>query len=113
MPELRFPSRLPAAPPKSTTRTCAGHRAWVRRHCCSVPGCRQRPIECAHVRIGTDGGAGMKPSDKWVLSLCTSHHREQHRIGEHAFEQLYCLDLKSLASEFAARSPYRRRLDGA
>ena len=107
MPELRFPASLP----KTTSRSCAGHRAWVRRHRCSVPGCRQGPIECAHVRIGTDGGAGVKPSDRWVLSLCSYHHREQHSVGERAFELLHGIDLKALAREFAARSPYRRRLD--
>jgi hypothetical protein len=63
------------------------------------------PIECAHVRTGTDGGAGLKPSDKWSVSLCTFHHREQHRIGEKAFEVRYSIDLRALAKEFARRSP--------
>lgn len=110
MPELRFPSRLPPRPPKSSARNCAGHRAWVRRHCCSVPGSRRGPIECAHIRTGTDGGAGMKPSDKWALSLCAFHHHEQHSVGEQAFELLHDIDLKDLALEFANRSPHRQKL---
>jgi hypothetical protein len=109
MPELRFPSRLPPKPPKSSPRTCAAHCAWVRRHRCSVAGCRQLPIECAHVRGGTDGGVGLKPSDKWTISLCRLHHREQHDIGEPAFEAEYDLHLRELASEFAARSPHLPR----
>jgi hypothetical protein len=109
MPELHFPQRVPTEKRKKVVRTCAAHRAWVRRHFCSVPGCRQLPIECAHVRGGTDGGLGMKPSDKWTISLCHTHHIEQHRIGEQRFEAKYDLDLIELAIEFARRSPFWRR----
>ena len=110
MPELRFPNRLPRELRKSTSRTCAAHRAWVRRHRCSVPGCSRLPIECAHVRRGTDGGLALKPSDKWTISLCHFHHVEQHEIGEPAFEIRHNLDLRNLATEFARRSPHRNRL---
>ena len=91
--------------------TCAAHRAWVRKHCCSVRGCRGLPIECAHVRNGTDGGLGLKPSDKWTISLCRSHHLEQHELGEPAFEARYELNLRHLAKEFAQRSPYLRKAE--
>lgn len=112
MPELRFPSRLPAVPQrKLTRRTCAAHRAWVRRHRCCVRGCRGSPIESAHVRDGTDGGTGLKPSDRWCISLCRDHHLEQHQIGERTFEQKYDLDLRELACEFALRSPHRLLLN--
>jgi len=110
MPEVRFPSLLPQERRKKGSRSCAAHRAWVRRHRCSVPGCRALPIECAHVRGGTDGGLGLKPSDKWCLSLCRDHHLEQHDIGERAFEQKYSVDLLGLAGEFLLRSPFRTNL---
>ena len=110
MPELRFPGRLPLEHRKSTARTCAAHRAWVRRHRCSVPGCKRLPIECAHVRRGTDGGLGLKPSDKWTISLCQFHHLEQHEIGESAFEARHDLNLLQLAEEFTKRSPFRVKL---
>lgn len=109
MPELRFPGLLPAERRKSSFRTCAAHRAWVRRHRCSVRGCQRLPIECAHVRSGTDGGLGLKPSDKWAISLCQFHHLEQHEIGEAAFEARYDVDLVELAKEFARRSPFLRQ----
>ena len=109
MPELRFPSRLPREPrEKKIRRNCAAHRAWVRRHRCSVRGCLGLPIECAHVRRGTDGGLGLKPSDRWTISLCRSHHLEQHEIGEAAFAIRHDLDLIQLAKEFARRSPALR-----
>jgi hypothetical protein len=110
MPELRFPSQLPREPKKTSSRTCAAHRAWVRRHRCSVPGCHKLPIECAHVRSGTDGGLRLKPSDKWTISLCQFHHLEQHDIGEAAFEVKYELCLVQLAREFALKSPYAQKL---
>jgi len=95
----------------SLARSCPAHRAWVRKHHCSVPGCRALPIECAHVRQGTKGGMGLKPSDRWVISLCSSHHREQHNLGEQAFEKKYGLDLVTLACAFAIRSPRKQQLE--
>lgn len=107
MPEIRFPARLPLKQPKQNKRrTCAGHRAWVRKHRCSVPGCLSGPIDCAHVRRGTDGATGVKPSDQWCISLCRHHHQEQHEIGETAFEEKYDVHFKDLATEFAKRSPF-------
>lgn len=110
MPELVLPRYKPKPPKERVNRSCPGHRAWVRRHDCSVRGCKRGPIECAHVRVGTDGGAGLKPSDKWTISLCEFHHREQHRIGERRFELMHSLDLVALAKEFVARSPSRLKL---
>jgi hypothetical protein len=62
------------------------------------------------VRLGTDGGTGLKPSDRWAISLCAHHHLEQHSIGEAAFEAKYELHLVELAREFAKRSPHTHRL---
>lgn len=93
------------------TRRCVAHRAWVRGHRCSVPGCLAREIECAHVRTGTDGGTALKPSDVWSVSLCCEHHAEQHQMGEHSFSQAYGIDLRALALEFARRSPHARLRD--
>ena len=88
-------------------RRFPGHCAWVRGHACSVAGCIAQDIECAHARRGTDGAAGVKPSDWWTVSLCSAHHAEQHRIGELAFEERHSVDLKALARIFAQRSPHR------
>ena len=40
--------------------------------------------QAAHVRIGTDGGAGMKPSDRYTVPLCVVCHARQHK-GELSF----------------------------
>lgn len=67
------------------------------------------PIEVAHVRRGTDGGTGLKPSDCWTISLCHTHHASQHALGEASFEALHSIDMKALAREFAAASPAWKR----
>lgn len=95
--ELRLPRKQPKPARKRSQRDCPAHRAWVRRHYCSVPNCRRVPVECAHVRRSTDGGIALKPSDRWIISLCVFHHHEQHQIGEEAFEVQYAIDLRKLA----------------
>lgn len=107
----KLPNRLERERSREpNNRECPAHRAWVRKHHCCVPGCLARPIECAHVRRDTDGGTGLKPSDRWVISLCRDHHIEQHQVGEVAFEMKYGIDMRALAVEFARRSPQRERL---
>jgi hypothetical protein len=107
---MRLPNRVLKERKLAPERECPGHRAWVRRHHCCVRGCLNIPIECAHVRTGTDGGVGLKPSDRWTVSLCSAHHTEQHRLGKRRFERQYDLDLRALAITFALRSPHRGRI---
>ncbi|USI71641.1 DUF968 domain-containing protein [Sphingomonas morindae] len=118
-------TRLPARRQRNSgaaqkVRSVPGHLAWVRGHGCSVPGCQpdaDRPgsdrIEAAHVRRGTDGGASLKPHDRWAISLCAHHHRRQHEVGEASFERETGIDMAALARAFAARSPHRAKLDEA
>lgn len=91
-------------------RRSPAHRAWVRGHACSACG-SQSGIECAHVRDGTDGGTGIKPSDLWCISLCGPCHRRQHQIGEAAFQAEAHIDMKALAETFAKLSPHRNKLE--
>lgn len=39
-------------------------------------------VVAAHIRSGTDGGMGMKPSDCYTLPLLNSEHQKQHALGE-------------------------------
>ena len=110
MPNLP-PRRDALQRPKKVKRRCPSHTKWVGEHSCSVPGCGGLPIEVAHVRKGTDCGMGLKPSDKWTISLCREHHSEQHRVGEPVFEKkLKGPTMKELAAEFARRSPHKAKL---
>ena len=50
-------------------------------------------IRTGHIEHGKDyTGMGQKPDDKWTLSLCNRHHREQHGMNELAFWKLYGID---------------------
>lgn len=94
------------------------HRKWVRGFACACADARHPDqavpchplIECAHVRTGTDGGTGIKPSDSWTVPLCKAHHAEQHAIGEPAFERKYGVNLKRIAEDLARQSPHLRKL---
>ena len=59
------------------------HLKFIRQLECVL--CGSPFVEAAHLRIGTDGATSMKPSDCWVLPLCSPHHRLQHQIGERTF----------------------------
>ena len=95
---------------KDAGKRSPAHRAWVRGHACCACG-SVSAIECAHVREGTDGGIGMKPSDRWTVSLCSECHRKQHQLGEGTFSRLHKINLKALAEEFFRKSPHRSKLD--
>ena len=86
------------------------HRAWVRGFACCACGSTEA-IECCHVRRGTDGGMGIKPSDKWTISLCSSCHRQSHTQGEETFEKAHGINMKALAEEFFRKSPHRHKLE--
>lgn len=77
--------------------------AYVRRFECAVTtkvqGACSGDIEAAHVRIGTDGGVGQKPSDCFCLPLCSEHHRRQHQIGERSFEKETGISMKAMADQ--------------
>lgn len=82
------PPRIPrdvAAPTRSSDpRRDRGHLALIRRLPCIACG-RDGQTEAAHVRNGTDGGTGLKPSDRWCVPLCGACHRRQHSVGEVTF----------------------------
>jgi transcription elongation factor Elf1 len=91
-------------------RRSPAHRAWIRGFACSACG-STTAIECAHVRVGTDGGTGIKPSDKWCISLCKDCHAEQHILGEKSFEEYRGINMKALAETFFKNSPHRQKLE--
>ena len=48
--------------------------------------CHSAPrSQAAHIRYGNDGGAGMKPSDCYVVPMCAKCHYVQHQDGELTF----------------------------
>lgn len=93
------------------------HRAWIRQQPCCVCGTKgteSNPIQCAHVRMGTGGGTGMKPGDQWTVPLCYHHHDQQHRWGEAMFWGFFKDQSgPTWAKSYARRSPDSRIREAA
>ena len=86
------------------------HRAFVKRHGCSCPGCDRQPIDFAHLRTAANSGAGRKPKDSFGISLCRYHHTRAHSIGHDAVARENGTTLEAwfnLATEFATRTTDR------
>jgi hypothetical protein len=81
---------------KPDLRRRANHLTFVRQLSCVVCG-KTAPSEAAHVRSGSDGGTGIKPSDRYCLSLCTSCHALQHEFGELRFWSTLRIDPLNVA----------------
>ena len=93
------------------------HLRFVRSKQCAIQGmigdsrihvC-SGPIQAAHIRMGTDGGTGKKPSDNFTIPLCAKAHHEQGQIGEGAFEKRYLLNTKNVAECLWLDSPVNNR----
>ena len=96
MPAPRIPRTTARGKPKPDRRKRTRHLAFVRQLACIACG-KAAPSEAAHVRSGSDGGAGMKPSDRYSVSLCTSCHELQHRFGELTFWSVLRIDPLNVA----------------
>jgi len=59
------------------------HLNFIRSLICVV--CGQINPQAAHVRIGANGGVGMKPDSRYTVPLCYQCHSKQHAIGELSF----------------------------
>lgn len=60
------------------------HLKFIRSLPCCITGLRGM-VEAAHIRSGTDGGMGLKPSDCWTVPLTHAQHYKQHQVGERRF----------------------------
>ena len=92
----RIPRRVAPLEPKPSLRRRAQHLAFIRQLPCVACG-KAAPSEAAHVRSGSDGGAGIKPSDRYSVSLCTDCHALQHQFGELTFWSVLRLDPLNVA----------------
>lgn len=109
---MKLPRRISRKSGRDGRLRSPGHLKWIRGFECSCTAAvlHTRKVEAAHVRTGTDGAMGMKPSDNWTIPLCDMHHKIQHDMGETAFEQTYGVDMKAIAQALWQRSPHRRKV---
>jgi hypothetical protein len=96
MPAPRIARSVPRRKAKLDHRKRLQHLAFVRQLRCVVCG-KAAPSEAAHVRSGSDAGAGMKPSDRYSLPLCTNCHALQHQFGEQRFWSTVRIDPLNVA----------------
>lgn len=109
---MTLPARIRKEPKRASRWRSQAHCNFVRGHECSVPGCQSRPIEVAHVRVGSGAGLGQKPDDWNTVSLCRYHHAEQHRLGEWTFWQKVAeRDPWELRQAFIKASPKRHDIE--
>ena len=96
MPVPRIPRTVPRRKPKPNLRRRGHHLAFVRQLPCVACG-KAAPSDAAHVRTGTDGGVGIKPGDRYAVTLCAACHAKQHRIGELTFWSALRIDPVNVA----------------
>jgi hypothetical protein len=96
MPAARIPRTVARRKTQPNFRRRGQHLNFIRQLACVACG-RAAPSEPAHVRTGTDGGVGTKPSDRYAVPLCTACHAKQHRVGELSFWSALRIDPLNVA----------------
>lgn len=97
----KFKSGIERAP----KRRWPEHRTWLASLPCGICGSHDRVVG-AHLRLHTDGGGSLKPSDWWEWPGCYECHIAiQHQKGEPYFFTLYAVDPWRLCLEYARQSP--------
>lgn len=109
---MTLPPRIPKPKKRASRWRSQAHCSFVRSHACSVAGCDGRPIEVAHVRMGSRAGIGQKPDDWRTVSLCSHHHKIQHQMGEPRFWKVLAWnDPEDLIAAFIKASPRRAQIE--
>ena len=96
MPAPRIPRTIAHGKPKPNLRRRVAHLSFLRQLSCVAYG-KAGPSQAAHLRIGTDGGVGRKPGDRYAVPLCSSCHAKQHRVGELPFWSALRIDPLNVA----------------
>lgn len=85
------------------------HLAFIREQACCIRSKHDcgGVIEPMHFRGSKEGGTGMKPGDDKTIPGCSVAHREQHAIGEPAFQKKYGINMGDIAQLYWLISPAR------
>lgn len=81
----RIPRTVAKGKPKPNLRRAAQHLTFVRSLGICLACGERGTVDAMHVRKGTDGGMGVKPSDRYAVPGDHACHMEQHRVGEVTF----------------------------
>ena len=83
----------------------AKHLNFVRKQPCFISG--QKSQAC-HIRLLTDGGTGLKPSDFYVLNFSYMYHKMQSDIGEARFYKKFNINPFILAKDLVVMSDCKK-----
>ena len=79
------------------------HLNYVRSLPCLIS--QQGQSQACHIRILTDGGTSIKPSDFYVLPFIYKYHRMQTEMGELSFYKFFNINPFKSALELTKSSP--------
>jgi len=82
------------------------HLNFIRSLPCYIS--EQTPSQACHIRILSDGGTGLKPSDCFVLPFIYQYHKMQTDLGEQSFYKKFNINPFTLAKELVIISPCRK-----
>ena len=83
----------------------AKHLNFIRKQPCIITG---EKGEACHIRILSDGGTSIKPSDFYCISLHTDLHRQQHYLGEISFYQKWSINPFTIAKNLVTMSDCKK-----
>jgi hypothetical protein len=79
---------------------------WLRSlWCCNCyrAGSENVQVVAHHIRIGTNGGTGIKPGDNHCVPLCVDCHADLHQIGEATFWENAAKNPHEVSNQFWSR----------
>lgn len=83
----------------------AKHLNFIRKQPCIITG---QKTQACHIRILTDGGTSIKPSDYFCIGLHKDLHRQQHYLGEISFYQKWSINPFKIAKNLVIMSDCKK-----
>tara|TARA_R100001163_G_scaffold11784_1_gene10826 strand:- start:27794 stop:28186 length:393 start_codon:yes stop_codon:yes gene_type:complete len=102
--EMPFRYGLLALTMKKVIRA-AKHLQFIRSQPCIITG---QKAQACHIRILTDGGTGIKPSDFFCIGLHQDLHRQQHILGEQSFYKKWEINPFTIAKDLVIMSDCKK-----
>tara|TARA_Y100000401_G_scaffold112259_1_gene111480 strand:- start:14 stop:388 length:375 start_codon:yes stop_codon:yes gene_type:complete len=81
------------------------HLNFIRKQPCIITG---QKAQACHIRILTDGGTSLKPSDFFAYSLCPELHKQQHILGEITFYHKWQINPFKVAKDLVKMSDCKK-----
>jgi len=83
----------------------AKHLNFIRKQTCIISG--QDDVQACHIRVLSDGGVGLKPSD-FTIPMHYQFHKMQHDLGEIKFYARFGINPYEKSLYYAKLSPCKK-----